>query len=98
MNGVCSVTLRKSLVKWPCQKSVMRSANGVGVRNIQSSHHEIKFCGLIDFCCEASSAPASAGGSATGVSMSRSTVVLKPSLTDCWYSAGVAPNVARRRS
>ena len=98
MYGVCVPTLRKSLVKWPCQKKVMRSANGVGVVSMWSSHHDWSAVTLIGLSCVAASAPARSLGSAGGVSTSLSTVFAKPSFTAASYCAFVIPNVARRRS
>src|SRR3982074_2914556 len=98
MYGVWVETLRKSLVKWPCQKYVIRSANGVEVDSIWSSHHDWSAPTLIGLSCEAASAPARSFGIATGVSTSLSTVFFNPSLNAASYCAFVIPNVARRRS
>ena len=87
MYGVCGETLRKSLVKCPCQKKVMRSAKGVGVFCIHVIHQVCSAPMLSGFVRDASSPPGNASGSAGFDSTSRSTVMLKPSFTDCSYSA-----------
>src|SRR5437773_11878789 len=94
MNGVCRLTLRKSLVKCPCQKNVIRSTNGVGVRSIQSCHQPMSSRGLIGLSCVASSAPASAGGSEAFVSIRRSTGFLDLSVMVCCFSVGFAVDVS----
>jgi hypothetical protein len=70
MNGVCRPTLRKSLVKWPCQKRVMRSANGVGVASRWSIHQSWSWPTLR----RPESPPGNGGGAAGLDSSSRSTV------------------------
>src|SRR5580765_8402891 len=76
------------MVKWPCQKRVIRSANVVDVLSMWSIHH----------CCSSATAKrppgvlaaASAGGSTGAVSTSLSTVLLNPSESADSSCVGVA--------
>ena len=94
MKGVWRPTLRKSLVKWPCQKSVIRSAKGVGEVSMWVTHH----CWSWPTLSRPAASPPKAGGGAYLVSIRRSTVFENPSESAFSSSAGPAPKVARRSS